>query len=80
MSIERQSALKYRRPMLALPRFLMPARLLIDDFEISPTRSSPWPAVLQQLDCPDCGHQSSRVYSRYKRRLLDHLLMVALFS
>ena len=53
-------------------RSLSPAGLLINNVEIGPDRifiTAQCRAVAGT--CPDCGHQSDQVHSRYERRLLD---------
>jgi transposase len=53
-------------------RSLSPAGLLISDVEIGPAHIFITARCRAAVGtCPDCGHQSERVHSRYKRRLLD---------
>src|SRR5260370_42637888 len=61
-------------PAMVYPHFqsLSPAGLVIDDVEIGPDRiliTARCRAAVGK--CPDCGRQSTRVHSRYERRLLD---------
>jgi len=53
-------------------RSLSPAGLLINDVEIGPDRILITARCRAAAGtCPNCGHQSDRVHSRYERRLVD---------